>query len=56
MSALQLEFLTIPAHHGIELDHDQSILPAAPESGEQYTKETVSDMAPRAFVRAFHDG
>jgi hypothetical protein len=46
----------MPAHHGVGFDHDQSVLPAAPESGEHHPKETVSDMEPRAFVRAFHDG
>ena len=51
----ELESLSMPAHYGIGFDYDQSILPTAPETGEQDPKETVSGAKLRALARTFHD-
>jgi hypothetical protein len=46
----------MPAHHGIGLDNDQSVLATAPDTGEQDLKEAVYWAKLRALARAFHDG
>jgi len=42
VSPEQFESLSMPAHHSIGLDENQSLSPIAPETGEQDPRETVS--------------
>ena len=38
----QLETFSMPPHHGLGFDNDQSLLPVAPETGKQNPEKTVS--------------
>jgi hypothetical protein len=46
----------MPSHYGIGFENDKSVLPTAPDTGEQDPKEAVSWAKLRALARAFHDG
>ena len=56
VSPEQLKALSMPVYYGIGFDNDQSLLPAAPEPGEQNPKQAVSWAKLRPLARAFHDG
>lgn len=46
----------MPVHHGVRFDNDQSLLPVAPETGQQNLKERVSWKNLRPFTGVFQDG
>ena len=56
VSPEQLEALFMLPHHGVGFNHDQRLLPVAPEMGKQDPKETVYRAKLSPLARAFHDG